>query len=278
MIRPTGCVRLWQNNVVVFEQPNLVVNAGLPAFARLAAGATAGEYVSEVGFGSGNTPPTLNDTDLTGPQKYYNGVGGATFPSPGTVTFSFALSGTDYAAVGLTVQELGLFANTSAVLAPATVGFPYPAWVASTIQPVGNLVQDTIGHPFRSVAPPAWVASTAVVTGQLITDSNGNVQQVSTAGTTGATNPSWSTIIGSTTADASVVWTCVGLGGYAPASGQNQPTWNTNAIGNFTWDNTVAWQFLAGLASPQPMIAHAVVPAFEFGGQAGYSGTWSLTF
>jgi hypothetical protein len=240
MTRPTGCVRLWQNNTLVFEQSNLVVNAGLPAFAHLAAGVTAGEYVSEVGFGSGNTAPTVGDTNLTGPQKYYNGVGAAAFPSPGTVTFSFALSGTDYAAVGLTVQELGLLANTGAVLTPATVGFSYPEWVASSAQPVGNLVQDTSGHPFRSVAPPAWVASTAVVIGQLITDSNGNIQQVSSAGTTGASNPAWSTIIGDNTADALVVWACVGLSGYAPTSGQVQPAWNTSAIGNLTWDNTVA--------------------------------------
>lgn len=40
-----------------------------------------------------------------------------------------------------------------------------------------------------------------------IRDSNGGLQQVTTYGTTGATEPTWSTTVGETTTDGTVVWT-----------------------------------------------------------------------
>lgn len=275
---PSGCVRLLRDGVKIWEGCNLVVNAGLPAFAKLAAGVMTGQYVSAVGYGSGNVAPTVNDTDLSLAPKYYNAVGAATYPSPGTVTFSFSLVAADYAAYGMSVQEIGLYANSGPVALPASVGFSYAAWLASSGQPIGNLVEDSTGRPYRSSMPPAWSAETGAIAGQLVTDSNGNLQQCTIGGTTGSAKPSWSTTLGNTTADGTAVWTCAGLSGYTPTAGGSQPVWNTSAIGAFTWDNTVAWQLLAGVAVPQPMIAHAVVPAFGFSGTANYSGTWSLTF
>ncbi|MGH7099398.1 MAG: hypothetical protein ACREE4_17285 [Stellaceae bacterium] len=277
MIRPTGRIRLWRNGALFCERRNLVVNAGLPAFAETASGATAYQ-VAAVGFGSGNTAPSVNDTDLGGPLKYYNAVGAATFPSSGTVQFAFAIQAADYAAYGETIQELGLFSNSAAVTVPAVVGFSYSAWAASSNQPVGNLVKDSAGHPFRSTTPPAWVASKAVVVGQLITDSNSNIQQCTVAGTTGGSHPTWSATIGDTVADGGATWKCVALSGYTPVTGGSTPSWNTGAIGDFTWDNTVAWVYLAALVIPSPMIAHAVVPSFAFTGSGAYSGSWSLTF
>jgi hypothetical protein len=276
--RPEGRVRVRRNGTLIFERSNVVVNAGLPAFAKLAGGATVGQSVSVVGYGSGGVTPTVNDTDLSLAPKYYNSVGAATYPSPGTVMFSFGLTGSDYAAYNMTVQEIGIYANSSGTVIPAVAGFSYPAWAAASAQPVGNLVHDASGRPFRSSAPPAWAAVSAVVAGQLVTDSNGNLQQCTQGGTTGATSPLWSATVGNTAADGSAIWTCSGLGGYTPMTGGNQPIWNIGAVGEFTWDNSVAWQFLAALTGPGPMIAHAVVPAFQFSGTANYSGTWSLTF
>jgi hypothetical protein len=278
MRRPTGRVRLWRDGLLLCERDNLVVNAGLPAFAYLAAGVTTGQSVSVAGYGSGNTAPSVGDTDLSLAPKYYNAVGAATFPSPGTVQFAFAIAAADYAAYGLNVQEIGLFANTGGVAIPVTAGFSYPAWAASSNQPVGNLVRNSAGQPFRSAAPPSWTASTNELLGNLITDSNGNIQQCTGAGTTGATAPVWPISVSGTVSDGTVTWECTALPGYTPQTAASTPSWNTAAIGALTYDGTVAWAYLAALVVPQPMIAHAVVPSFTFGGSANYSGTWSLTF
>ena len=276
--RPRGVVRLRREGKTIFEGTNLVVNAGLPAFAMLAAGASAGQSVSVVGYGSGNMAPTVTDTDLAVPPKYYNAVGTATFPTPGTGVFNSALQASHYAPYGMTSQEIGLLANAGAVSIPSVAGFSYPAWVGGSAQPFGNLVQAAGGYPFRSTTPPAWVTGAPVVAGQLMTDTNGNLQECTTAGTTGAVAPSWSATVGDTTSDGSAVWTCKELSGYTPTTGATQPVWSVGPVGAYTFDNTVAWQLAAALATPQPMIAHAIVPAFTFGGTANYSGTWSLTF
>jgi hypothetical protein len=201
---------------MLWECRNLFVNAGLPALASLMAGVTAGQYALAVGFGSSAVAPTLNDTDLGTAPKYYNAVGGYTFPSPGSVQFDYALSATaDYGALGMTVQEVGLFANGSAAVMPAAIG----------------------------TANPPWAASTAWTVGALVLDANGNVQRCTTAGTSGATAPTWATTPNATTNDGSAVWTLVALH-----------------------------------TAPAPMLAHAVVPAFAFNGTANYQGTWTFTF
>lgn len=268
-----------RNGVAVWTGRNLVVNAGLSAFAHLTGGSTNGQSVAAVGYGSGSAAPTVGDTDLATPPKYYNSIGVATYPSSGTVTFGFALTQTDYAAYGMTIQEIGLYANVTGVMLPASAGFTYPTWQAASGQPIGSLIADASGHSYRSTLPPAWIAGAAVNVGQLITDPNGNLQQCTTAGDTGATAPTaWATSIGGTTSDGTAIWTCEGLNGYELTTSSVAPIWNDGAIGAFTWDNAVAWQLLTGITSPAPMIAHALVPAFTFGGAANYSGTWSLTF
>jgi hypothetical protein len=216
MKRPKGTVRIFSRGALVWECRNLFVNAGLPALANLMAGVTAGQYALAVGFGSGSAAPTVNDTDLGVAPKYYNAVGASTFPNSGSVQFNYALSATaDYGALGMTVQEVGLYANGSAATMPAAIGTANPAWTAST----------------------AWTA------GSLIVDANGNIQRCTTAGTGGATAPTWGTALSATTSDGAAVWTLVALH-----------------------------------TAPAPMLAHAVVPAFAFNGSANYQGTWTFTF
>lgn len=61
---------------------------------------------------------------------------------------------------------------------------------------------------FQSIDPVGWVAVKAVVTGYRIKDSNGNMQTVTTPGTTKtSTHPVWNTTAGGTTADGTAVWT-----------------------------------------------------------------------
>jgi hypothetical protein len=56
----------------------------------------------------------------------------------------------------------------------------------------------------------AWQPSNAYPTSQMALDTNGNLQQVMTAGTSGTTTPSWSTTNGGMTTDGSVKWKNMG--------------------------------------------------------------------
>jgi hypothetical protein len=117
------------------EIENLFVNAGLPALAKLLGGDTAGEFASVIGFGSGAGAPAVGDTALTAP-AYYKSVDGHTVDGLGSVTFNWSLvSGTDTGAYGITIQELGLFANTGSVAMPGTTP-PTPLLARRTIAPI----------------------------------------------------------------------------------------------------------------------------------------------
>ena len=52
-----------------------------------------------------------------------------------------------------------------------------------------------------------------VASGQQLVDPNGNIQQCSTAGTTGAAAPTWATALNATTADGTAVWKLVTVAG-----------------------------------------------------------------
>jgi hypothetical protein len=214
-MRPKGIVRLYHAQRLVWEEHNLFVNTGLAVLANLIAGVTAGQSVAAIGFGSGLTSPAGTDTGLTAAPAYYNAIVSHSFPSAGSVQFNYALGTPDYGAAGLTIQELGLFANTANVILPSALG-------------TANL---------------AWSATTAEAAGNLIVDASGNLQRCTTAGTTGASAPSWASALGSSTTDGTVIWTLAALH-----------------------------------AAPGPMIAHVAVPAFPYSGTSQYSGTWTLTF
>jgi hypothetical protein len=169
------------------ERENLFVNAGLPCLANLLANQGSGEFVSAVGYGSSGTPATVNDTGLNATPAYYNAPVSATFTGTATTAIGWAIGTTDYGAQGIAVQELGLFANTAAIVLPDIVGV---------------------------TAFPAWAASTAKTIGALIKDSNGNLQRctgITGAGDTGSAAPTWATTLNATTADNQVTWTLVAL-------------------------------------------------------------------
>lgn len=178
-MRPKGLVRLFKKGQLLWQCENLFVNSGLPALANLIAGISAGQYVTAIGFGSGAAAPTMADTDLSATPAYYNAVGAHTFPSPGAVQFNYSLTTTDYGANGITIQELGLFANSANVSLPAAIG----------------------------TANPGWTADTAHAVGDLIVDGNSNVQRCTTAGTTGSASPAWATTLNGATSDGGVTWT-----------------------------------------------------------------------
>jgi hypothetical protein len=180
-MKPQGIVRLYSNRRLVWERPNLFVNSGLPVLANLIAGATTGQFVAAIGFGSGAAAPSLTDVGLTSTPTYYNAVGSHIFPSSGSVQFAYSLLSTDYGANGMTIQELGLFANSASVSLPSAQG----------------------------AANPGWSANAPKTAGSLIVDGNGNIQRCTIAGTTGAAVPSWATTLGGTTTDGSVTWSLI---------------------------------------------------------------------
>lgn len=117
-------IKAWKRGRLLWEleRENTIVTASLPLIAKLVAGVYAGNFISVVGFGSGAPadPPPATDSDLTATPAYYNDVGAVSYPTPGQVQFPWTIdtTGPDAAAVGLTISELGFFANTGAVGMP----------------------------------------------------------------------------------------------------------------------------------------------------------------
>src|SRR5882757_2588598 len=118
MGRPVGIVRirLVEAGKIVwaYEGHNLFVYAGRPALASLLGGDTAGQSATVIGFGSGSTAPPVGDTALTAP-AYYKAIGGHVTDGNGAVVFDWSLTGADTGALGLTIQELALLANSAAI-------------------------------------------------------------------------------------------------------------------------------------------------------------------
>lgn len=213
-MRPNGIVTLYESKRLLWQGQNLFVNTGLPLLANLIAGITAGQSVSAIGFGSGAAAPAISDSGLSAPPAYYNAIGSYSFPSSGSVQFNYSLQVTDYGANGITIQELGLFANSASVALPAAIGTTNPSWSASLPRSVGAIV----------------------------VDSNGNLQRCTTAGTSGSTAPAWSTSLNATTTDGTVVWTLITLH-TAPGpliAHVSVPAFAYNGTGNYsgTWTLT----------------------------------------
>jgi hypothetical protein len=136
--RPRGMVRVGifvdRHLISIIEDHNLFVNAGLPALAALLGGDTTGEFAVAVGFGSGAATPTLTDTGLTAP-AYFKSLDSHTEDGAGSITFNWSLTVSDTGAVGIDIQELGLFANKTVVVLPSA-NQPTPILARKTISPI----------------------------------------------------------------------------------------------------------------------------------------------
>lgn len=125
-----------------------------------------------------------------------------------------------------TLGAIGVVTNDNEInwisLGSATwnAGTTYFAWSgqASTFSAVedsnGSLWVCIVGGTSQGstpfVAPLVWQSSHAYVLNQTTIDSNSNTQQVTTAGTSGGSAPSWNTAKGGTTSDGGVTWTNLG--------------------------------------------------------------------
>ena len=138
MKRPAGLVRIriLQDGLLLCatEEPNLFVNAGLPALAALLGGDTSGQFAAAIGFGSGSAAPSVADTALTTP-VYYKALDSHAEDGNGSVTLNWSLTTSDTGADGITIQELALFANHAGVGLPGTTA-PSPMLARKTISPI----------------------------------------------------------------------------------------------------------------------------------------------
>lgn len=110
-------------------------------------------------------------------------------------------------------QVLDTHFQIQTVSAAGTSGLVTPAWS----QTIGNTTTEITGVSWVDQGPqiaahPAWIARNPYALHFAIIDSNGNVQVVTTAGTSKPGNhPKWSKTINGTTSDGSVTWENVGL-------------------------------------------------------------------
>lgn len=80
----------------------------------------------------------------------------------------------------------------------------------TTVENWGIVAPTTALTPTQGAAFNAnWAANTFYSIASVVIDSNGNLQQVTTAGTSGSGAPTWATVVGNTTTDNTVTWTMV---------------------------------------------------------------------
>lgn len=81
-------------------------------------------------------------------------------------------------------------------------------WIFLSVEGSGSMTPCSSGGCVMNFIVTAWQASSAYLLNQEILDSNLNIQKVTTAGTSGSSQPSWNATSGGTTNDGSVVvWT-----------------------------------------------------------------------
>lgn len=71
-----------------------------------------------------------------------------------------------------------------------------------------RMLVDANGNP--AIPADAWTANTAYLVGTEIVDANGNIERVVVTGTSGATQPTWPTTLGTLTPDGTVFWKMLG--------------------------------------------------------------------
>jgi hypothetical protein len=176
-------------------------------------------------------------------------------------------------------QQINLTANPTTATMPDGTIVPMWGYFCGTAV-TGSTATCAALDPNTAGTPPTWAASTAYVLGTLILDSNGNVQKVTTAGTSGTAAPSWATTAGTTTQDAgTLVWTMVSsLASYLSTSGSWSPvviTVPTGATGGLTINLTNNLSFTTSTTPNN--IPTSIVIVGQVGGGLGAAPTTTMS-
>ena len=206
-----------------------------------------------------------------GLSSVYSNTAGA-----GRGIYYWVINGVGYA---MTVIGNTVYSNGTAVLtlSTSTGSCGFTEFVSSTGLVYLILVDGTNGYVFdtpttykqiSAASATAWAASTAYVLTDVRrpTTSNGFVYVVTTAGTSGSTEPSWPTTAGSTVTDGTVVWTCqeyafpsphipnpIFLDGYLFVA-----KYNSEDVYNSNLDDPLAWtpgDFISAEMYPDKIVA-----------------------
>lgn len=106
--------------------------------------------------------------------------------------------GTQYSKGEVIVDPSG---NLQKTLNDGTTGATQMIWASAA----GAATQDN-NVQWKNLGPGTWLPNTKFAAGQFIFDSNGNIQTVQQPGTSGSSQPVWSTTFGQTTSDTNIVW------------------------------------------------------------------------
>jgi hypothetical protein len=196
-----------------------------------------------------------------------------------------------------------LAGNIQGVLSGGTSGANAPNFGAPGSSTIDNAVRWT------SLGNPPWMPSTKYDAGQAIIDPNGNIQFVSTAGTSNHSMPAWNQQSGQTTTDGSVIWTNAGHSNWLPntayssgslivdstgtiqsvttagTSGTSAPTWGTQpgqtTLDGLQWINLGAPQWQPGTnfsATTVVLDPSGTIQQVQSGGMSGDAApTWNET-
>ena len=131
-----------------------------------------------------------------------------------------------------------------------------PAWAAMHVYALNTEILDPAGHIQKATAR-AWSALAVVALGYEIVDPAGHIQKITTAGTLGATIPTFNDSGGTTndgTGGTMAVWTDQGsAGGSAGTSGASAPAFNDAVGATPDGAGTLIWEdqgYYAGPAAP----------------------------
>ncbi len=119
-------------------------------------------------------------------------------------------------------------------VAGTSAAAPPPAWPAAVGALTVNGTVTFLNQGTPTVIPLAtWTATHAYAARKRILDTNGNIEIVTIAGTSGGGAPNWSTTPGTTTTDAGVTWTNAGVlpSAALPAAGGTSGIIIDNTVG-----------------------------------------------